>query len=112
VGAADVALGNVVGSNIFNVRFILGLSALIAPLIVSRQLVRLDVPLMIGVSLLVWLLAAGTSRPEVAAYTIYLALHAAEHPVLDEFRVAMLGFALPLTALTVLVLGAQARRRE
>ena len=56
-GAADVALGNVVGSNIFNVLFILGLSAAIAPLVVVRQLVRLDVPLMIGVSGLVLVLA-------------------------------------------------------
>jgi cation:H+ antiporter len=51
-GQADIALGNVVGSNIFNVLFILGVSALISPLIVSQQLVWLDVPLMIGISLL------------------------------------------------------------
>ncbi|HSK09183.1 MAG TPA: hypothetical protein VK911_06380, partial [Vicinamibacterales bacterium] len=50
---ADVAVGNVVGSNIFNILFILGVSALVAPLVVSQQLVRLDVPLMIGVSLVV-----------------------------------------------------------
>jgi cation:H+ antiporter len=56
-GQADVAVGNVVGSNIFNVLFILGLSALIVPLVVAQQLVRLDVPLMIGVSVLVLLLA-------------------------------------------------------
>jgi cation:H+ antiporter len=52
-GQADLALGNVVGSNIFNGLFILGVSALIAPLTVSQQLVRLDVPLMIGVSFVV-----------------------------------------------------------
>jgi cation:H+ antiporter len=57
-GEADIAVGNVVGSNIFNVLFILGLSAVVAPLIVSSQLVKLDVPLMIGVSLLTWALAA------------------------------------------------------
>ena len=55
-GQADLALGNVVGSNIFNVLFILGVSALIAPLVVAQQLVRLDVPLMIAVSVLVLLL--------------------------------------------------------
>jgi cation:H+ antiporter len=55
-GQADIALGNVVGSNIFNVLFILGVSALITPLVVAQQLVRLDVPLMIGVSVLVLLL--------------------------------------------------------
>lgn len=55
---AAIALGNVVGSNIFNVLFILGLSALVVPLVVARQLIRLDIPVMIGLSLLVWLLAA------------------------------------------------------
>lgn len=52
-GQADLALGNVVGSNIFNVLFILGISAVIVPLIVAQQLVRFDVPVMIGVSILV-----------------------------------------------------------
>lgn len=56
-GQASIAVGNVVGSNIFNVLFILGLSALIAPLTAARQLVRLDVPLMIGLSVGVYLLA-------------------------------------------------------
>lgn len=52
-GQADIALGNVVGSNIFNVLGVLGLSALIIPLIVHRQLVRLDVPVMIVLSFMV-----------------------------------------------------------
>jgi cation:H+ antiporter len=56
-GQAGLAVGNVVGSNIFNVLLILGVSALAAPLVVARQLIRMDVPLMIGVSGLVWLLA-------------------------------------------------------
>jgi len=63
-GQVDLALGNVVGSNIFNVLFILGVSALIVPLIVAQQLVRQEVPIMIGVSLLLLLLAldGGLSR--------------------------------------------------
>lgn len=56
-GQADVALGNVVGSNNFNVLLILGLAALITPLAVDQKLVRFEIPLMILVSLLVWLLA-------------------------------------------------------
>ena len=52
-GQVDISLGNVLGSNIFNVLFILGLSAAIAPLIVSQKLVRLHVPIMIGTALLV-----------------------------------------------------------
>lgn len=58
-GEAGIALGNVVGSNICNVLLILGVSALTAPLLVSRQLVRQDVPIMIGVSLLATAFAWG-----------------------------------------------------
>ncbi len=54
----DIAVGNVIGSNISNILLVLGISALAAPLIVSRQLVRSSVPLMIGVSLLVWGMAS------------------------------------------------------
>ena len=53
----DIAVGSVIGSNIFNVLVTLGLSALIIPLRVSRQLVRLDIPLMIVASALVYALA-------------------------------------------------------
>jgi cation:H+ antiporter len=53
-GRTDLAVGNVVGSNIFNVLFILGVSALMVPLVVSSQLIRRDVPLMIIVSVLVF----------------------------------------------------------
>jgi len=55
--SADIAVGSVVGSNIFNVLVTLGLSALIIPLRVARQLVRVDIPLMIGASLLVFMLS-------------------------------------------------------
>jgi cation:H+ antiporter len=54
-GKSDLTIGNVVGSNIFNVLGVVGLSAAIAPLSASRRLVRLDVPIMVGVSVLVWL---------------------------------------------------------
>lgn len=54
---AGIALGNVVGSNIFNVLFILGLSALIVPLAVVQQLIRLDVPLMVALSVIVLILS-------------------------------------------------------
>lgn len=55
-GQADIALGNVVGSNIFNVLFILGAAAVVTPLVVHGQLIRRDVPLMIGVSILLLLM--------------------------------------------------------
>jgi cation:H+ antiporter len=65
-GQADVAVGSIVGSNIANVLLILGLSAVIAPLAVAQQLIRVDVPLMIGASVLLLWLAwdGGVSRLE------------------------------------------------
>jgi cation:H+ antiporter len=56
-GQADIALGNIIGSNIFNILFILGLSALLLPLAVSSRVVRLEVPIMIGASVLLFLLS-------------------------------------------------------
>jgi cation:H+ antiporter len=79
-GRPDLAIGNAVGSNIANVLLILGASALVAPLVVSRQLVRVDVPLMIGASLLLVLLVddGRVSRLDgvllVAGLAAYLAL--------------------------------------
>lgn len=56
-GTGAVTVGNVVGANIINVLLILGLAAVILPLSVAQQLVRLDVPLMIGVGALFYGLA-------------------------------------------------------
>lgn len=57
-GKSEMAVGNIVGSNIFNVLFILGISAMVTPLIVDRQLIRLDVPVMILASLVMVVMCA------------------------------------------------------
>lgn len=81
LGQSDLAVGNIVGSNIFNVLFILGISAMISPLIVSKQLIRLDVPLMIASSILFMIFSldgriaiweAGVLAAGIAAYTGFL----------------------------------------
>jgi cation:H+ antiporter len=54
-----IAVSNVVGSNIFNLMVVLGLSALVVPLRVKSRLVRRDVPLLLGVSMAVWGMASG-----------------------------------------------------
>ncbi len=56
-GHADIAIGSVVGSNISNILLVLGLSATLGPLVVSSQLLRFDVPLLIGLSFLIFFLA-------------------------------------------------------
>ena len=56
-GEAEIALGNIVGSNIFNILVVLGLSALAAPIAVAREVIREQTPIMIGVSVLMLLFA-------------------------------------------------------
>lgn len=80
-GQTDIAIGNVVGSNIFNVLFILGLSALIIPLTVNVQLIRQEVPIMVGASVLLAVFAldlnisaleGGVFLALMLAYTAFL----------------------------------------
>jgi cation:H+ antiporter len=75
----EISIGNIVGSNIFNIAFILGLSAMIRPLKVQLQLIRFDTPIMIATSILfvVFFLDKKISRPEalilfagILAYTV------------------------------------------
>ncbi|WP_457363659.1 calcium/sodium antiporter [Pseudomonas sp. TE3610] len=72
--APDIAVGSVFGSNIFNVLVTLGLCALIIPLRVSRQLVRLDIPLMISASALVFALALNQTLGRLEGVVLLLAL--------------------------------------
>lgn len=58
-GQANLAVGNVVGSNIFNILLILGVSAAITPLAVHSQLLRFDLWVMVGASAALYLVALG-----------------------------------------------------
>jgi cation:H+ antiporter len=124
-GATDIAIGNVVGSNIFNVLFILGLCAAIVPLAVADQIVRQEAPIMIGASLLLvaMTLDGGIGRGEASvlfglliAYTVFLVVQsrrasaAAAPPVpgarsWDDPRWVQLG--LVVAGLVLLVLGSE-----
>ncbi len=73
-GSGDISIGSVVGSNIANILLILGLSAMVAPLVVSRQLIRIDVPVMIGAGLVTYLLAWNGLIGRLEAIALLLAL--------------------------------------
>ncbi|HRP96885.1 MAG TPA: calcium/sodium antiporter [Rhodocyclaceae bacterium] len=99
-GNPDLAIGNVVGSNIANVLLILGLSALIMPLLVAEQIIRQEIPIMIGASLLMVVMALdGTiGRFEsavlfvlVLGYTAFLIRQSrrAARETVDEFSAEM-----------------------
>lgn len=57
-GSSSMAIGNVTGSNIFNTLVILGICAMIKPVVISKENVRRDIPICIGVSLLLWIATA------------------------------------------------------
>lgn len=76
-GYGGIAIGNIVGSNIFNITLILGLSALIRPLRVNLQVIRLDMPVMILASLLFFALFQDITltRPEGMIFTLGTVLY-------------------------------------
>lgn len=73
-GRSDIAVGNVVGSNIFNVLFILGISALVSRLVVSSRLVQIDVPLMIAASVAVFLFGRDGAIGPIEGIVLFVGL--------------------------------------
>jgi len=78
-GNADVAIGNVVGSNIFNVLVVLGLSAMIIPLAVHVQVIRQEMPILIGSALLLLVMgiSGSISRGEGVLLFVLLLIYTA-----------------------------------
>jgi cation:H+ antiporter len=121
-GARDLAVGNIVGSNIFNVLLVVGVTSIIAPIPVAPSILAFDIPVMIAVALALLPVAftgRRIGRAEGAlffayyvAYLLYLLLAATDHDALPVFSFVMLAFVVPLTALTLIVLGIDALRRE
>jgi cation:H+ antiporter len=121
-GEREIAVGNVIGSNLFNLLCVLGVAALVAPhgLPVSPAAESFDIPVMVAVSvacLPIFFVGHCLARWEgflflgyYAAYVAYLLLDASGHDALPEFRAAMVGFVLPLTIVTLLVRAGRAWR--
>ena len=114
-GERDIAIGNVVGSNIFNILAVLGLSAALAPqgVAAAPSALRFDIPVMSAVAfacLPIFFTGGKISRWEGAlflgyyfAYVTYLVLGASQHGSLPAFSVAMVYFVLPGTLLGLVV---------
>lgn len=127
MGQGDISVGNVVGSNICNIGLILGLSALIVPIKVASQIVRVDTPIMIAVTALalVLLYDGRLSRMEgiflfvlLVAYLIFSIILAKKKPAdalsaefSEEIKLSKRGLAVDLAmvigGLVMLVFGAR-----
>ena len=121
-GDDAIAVSNVVGSNIFNVLVVLGMSALVVPLRVRSRLVKRDVPLLLGVSMATWGMASGgrlTWQAGLALLTatvmnvVWEMRTASEHPdetgddLSEERTTPTAAFARLAAGLVLLVVGSQ-----
>lgn len=123
-GERDIAVGNVIGSNIFNILSVLGLSSVVSPagIEVAPAALVFDIPVMIGVALAclpIFFTGYIITRWNGAmflfyyvAYTAYLIMAAMQHDALDTFGAAMLFFVIPLTAITLLVFAIRYHRNR
>jgi cation:H+ antiporter len=123
-GQRDIAIGNVVGSNIFNILCVLGLSGLVSPepLLANMQMASLDMPVMLTVALLclpLFFVGASLSRLEgglflvlYAAYVWYLIALTLNLGYLSDLRTGIIFVLVPLVAVYVTtLLGVDLRRR-
>ncbi|PAY22991.1 sodium:calcium antiporter [Dietzia natronolimnaea] len=113
-GERDMAVGNIVGSNMFNIGAVLGVTSLITPIEVAAGAIRFDLPIMVAVALALLPIAftgMAIKRWEgflfagfYAAYIAYVVLQASGHDALEPFSTAMLWFVIPFTAVWLVVL--------
>ena len=116
-GQRDLAVGNAVGSNIFNLLGILGVTAMVLPIPVPSSVLWLDLPMMVAVAaacLPVFFTGGRIARWEgllfvayYLAYVLYLVLAATDHAALPTYRTMMLVFVAPLTGVTLALLAAR-----
>jgi cation:H+ antiporter len=123
-GAREMAIGNVVGSNIYNLLAILGVAGAVSPggLEVHPSLAHFDIPVMSAVAvacLPLFFTGRTLARWEgllflgyYAAYTLYVVLHATGHDTVPAYARVMWAFVLPITVVTIAVVTVRAVRAE
>jgi len=112
-GKQDLVVGNVVGSNLFNILLVIGVTSLISPngLAVSEEAIWFDMPVMIIVAFaclpiffsdyLIERWEGGLFLAYYFAYTAYLFLNATHHSSVSTFNTVMVWFVIPLTVITL-----------
>lgn len=118
-GNADIAIGNVVGSNILNILIILGVSSLITTLVVAKNTKRIDIPVMIGATVLLLLLGIDGSINVLdgiiflvvfivyMAYLFLVARKKADDTAINESKEMSLvkSIVFTIVGLTVIIIG-------
>jgi len=119
-GHREIAVGNVIGSNIFNILMVLGVSGLVAPrpLAVAASIQRFDLWVMLAVAvacLPIFFTGTRIARWEgglfvgyYVAYTVYLILDSQDHDALGTYSTVMMLFVVPITVVTIGIVVARA----
>jgi cation:H+ antiporter len=122
-GHRDLAVGNAIGSNLFNLLAVLGITALIAPnpLPVATSAIQVDIPVMIAVAVACLPIFADghvLNRWEgivflgfYAGYLTWLVLDASDNTLRDSYGDVVLFFVVPITTLTLALIAVRAQRR-
>jgi len=120
----DIAVGNAIGSNIFNIMLVLGVTSAVAPngVPVPQTALTVDIPIMIAVAIATLPIFFTDFRIDrwegilflgyYVAYTVYLFLRATNNSALDEFTTAMTYFVIPLTVVTIIAVTINAWRKR
>jgi cation:H+ antiporter len=111
-GEQELVVGNVVGSNLFNILLVLGFTSLVLPLGVPPEAIVFHMPVMIAVAVaclpifftdyLIERWEGGLFLAYYVAYTLYLVLNASQHEALSTFSAVMLWFVIPITMVTLI----------
>ncbi len=121
-GERDIAVGNVLGSNIFNILAVLGMAGILSPqgVAVSEAAIKFNIPIAIAVAFACLPIFASGNRIDrwegflftfyYGAYTIYLILDALNHQTLPIYNTVMLAFVIPLTIITLVTVALQEKR--
>jgi len=120
----DIAVGNVIGSNIFNIMGVLGISSILSTngIVVSAPTIEFDLPIMVAVAcacLPIFFTGQRINRWEGAvllgyyiAYIVYLVLNATHHNALPQFNIAMIYFVVPLTTVSIAIVAVREFRAK
>lgn len=123
-GERDIAVGNAIGSNIFNILSVLGFSTVVSPngLDVAPAVIRFDAPVMIAVSLACFPIFFNDFQIKrwegslfvayYIFYVVYLVLKASQHDALEEYTFVMRWFVLPFVGVTLATTFALAWRKQ
>ena len=73
-GSEGISIGNILGSNVINIVLVLGISAIIKPVVIKKQIINIEIPYMIFISLVFWLLCMDSEISRLDGFILFFFL--------------------------------------